>query len=253
MMMTRIHKTVLRLLALVMAALLPALSASSFTYAAKTPSCAFIKATYSSDITPAKGDTFSLTYKINGESGDGKISVDASKYASAVGYFLADANNYLITDIEYKGKNDTIKSEGYACSSQFTAAGNNKGTVIYIAIGKKAREEFASRNQDAVVTAGTSDGEDGASDADSSSSDDDSADTGDSSSDGSSDSSDAGDSSSSDSEKKPKVTYYSDKAKKADSESDSALIGLVIRLVPLAVISIVGIIVIIILHKKKVF
>lgn len=114
-----------------------------------------IKAAYSTNITPQKGDVFKITYKKKNESNKSASSfeIDASNIVSNVQALNLPTGSYSILSIEYKGSNETIKKEGYAIEENFEAKENP--LTIKIAIGSDMRDQMLAESLYVITESGT--------------------------------------------------------------------------------------------------
>lgn len=145
-----------RLTAKIMAVIVAVIMAVGITPAyAATPSCSYLRISYSDDIEPHTGDYFVMTYRFATGTSKATIKVDASTLEDQLGVIPASRGNYVITDIKYQGTNDVINKQGYACSSSFVSAPRS-GSTLTIAIGKKAKSAYLAEDDAAIAIRGTS-------------------------------------------------------------------------------------------------
>lgn len=145
-----------RLTAKIMAVIVAVIMAVGITPAyAATPSCSYLRISYSDDIEPHTGDYFVMTYRFATGTSKATIKVDASTLEDQLGVIPASRGSYVITDIKYQGTNDVINKQGYACSSSFVSAPRS-GSTLTIAIGKKAKSAYLAEDDAAIAIRGTS-------------------------------------------------------------------------------------------------
>lgn len=92
-----------------------------------------ITACYSTDITPAEDDIFSITLT-GSSSGEVNVDFNASQYADLTQSITVKPDNYKITNIEYKGSNEAILSEGFSMNNTFSVMEGEYADVT-LAIG----------------------------------------------------------------------------------------------------------------------
>lgn len=92
-----------------------------------------ITANYSTEITPEEDDVFAIT--LSGSStGDVSVELNASEYSDLTKSFKVEPDNYKITNIEYKGSNEAIVSEGFSMNNTFSVMEGEYADVT-LAIG----------------------------------------------------------------------------------------------------------------------
>lgn len=96
-----------------------------------------IKAIYSSNITPQKGDVFKIVYKKVNDKKEQSFEIDASLISENYIGMNLPTGLYEVLSIEYKGNNEVIKREGYAIQKNFEAKLDGLGIKIYIGAAQR--------------------------------------------------------------------------------------------------------------------
>ena len=124
------------------------LSFSNNTYATETTNSTSsasatlnIKINYSDNIKATKGDTFYLELKVG--SNVVKMNIDASEFATKDGNVQLPIGNYEIKSFKYNGKNQQIIKEGYGATRTFSLQQNDESD-LNISIGTKANDTLVS-------------------------------------------------------------------------------------------------------------
>lgn len=110
--------------------------------------CAYIKSTYSENITPNTGDNFEITYKAKSGKKTASFIIDASTITEGKTILNMPANDYEITKIKYVGNSEMIKKEGYAITSTF--ASSEEGDTITLGIGQVKAAEVSSMYMNSI-------------------------------------------------------------------------------------------------------
>lgn len=102
----------------------------------ETGGTVYIKANYSSSITPQSGDKFIITYKRTDGEQTATIELDASTISEQYAPMNLPVASYIITKIEYKGSNTEITNSGYGIVADFLSRSQDED-ILYLAIGKE--------------------------------------------------------------------------------------------------------------------
>ena len=121
------------------------------SFAAQGTGIVGVKARYSSDIEPEKGDQFIISYE-NSDSGEsGTISLDASEADDVYIDFEIPIGSYEVTDVVYSGSNESIEEQGYGVEGAFRVRDEEDAAVLYLYIGSTAVENLDRSYSDAVI------------------------------------------------------------------------------------------------------
>lgn len=108
-----------------------------------------VVATCSSDIKPAKGDIFVLTYRKISGTETATIEVDISTLKGGKKINL-DPGDYAIESIEYKGNNQAIIDSGYGANNRIKSGHAMSGT-LRILVGYTALKNYSKSYSDDFV------------------------------------------------------------------------------------------------------
>lgn len=111
---------------------------------------AYIKALYSSDITPSEGDIFIITYRITGYTDDATIKLDASAITETPAELNMPVADYMVTGIEYLGSNEQIIEQGYG-SLLFFNSRINGGLFLYLSVGNEKNAYLEDNYHDTFI------------------------------------------------------------------------------------------------------
>lgn len=109
---------------------------------------------YSDDIIPQTGDTFTITYKVDGSDTTSEMKFDASFLAGKTGKIDMDIAMYDIVSIEYTGYNKDIEKQGYAILGSFEVTADEADyPELMIGVGREAGEKLESVYSDVLIRA----------------------------------------------------------------------------------------------------
>ena len=144
-------KLAYRYISLILAFLVVLCGTPVLSFAAQGTGIVGVKARYSSDVEPEKGDQFTISYQNSDTGESGTINLDASEADDVYIDFEIPIGSYEVTDLVYSGSNENIEEQGYGVEGAFRVRDEKDAAVLYLYIGSTAVENLDRSYSDAVI------------------------------------------------------------------------------------------------------
>lgn len=144
-------KLAYRYISLILAFLVVLCGTPVLSFAAQGTGIVGVKARYSSDVEPEKGDQFTISYQNSDTGESGTINLDASEADDVYVDFEIPIGSYEVTDLVYSGSNENIEEQGYGVEGAFRVRDEKDAAVLYLYIGSTAVENLDRSYSDAVI------------------------------------------------------------------------------------------------------